>query len=309
MYTTTRFFALLTLILTLLHPAYAWGSLAHRTVAYLSTLYTHHTTHRFTNALLHRQDISEAALFPDKIAHMPMFAYTRPWHYIDAQDSPPTQCSLNMTRDCALSSGCIVSALSNHTARVTNISLPFFLRSQSLRFVLHFMGDIHQPLHTEAEDRGGNLIPVVFDGKHTNLHSVWDTLIPNKHRKRDEWSDPRSRESEEEAAYLWALELYASDTKNDVDEECVKDAGECAFEWAEEVNQWVCEYVLKDDVDGVQGMDLGGEYYEGAREIVDAMVRKGGRRLAAWLDLMAEECEDEDWSDSVVVELVIQDEL
>ena len=52
--------------------------------------------------------------------------------------------------------------------------LPRFFRGQSLRFVLHFIGDIHQPLHTEKEDRGGNGIEVQFDGKRTNLHSVWE---------------------------------------------------------------------------------------------------------------------------------------
>ena len=52
--------------------------------------------------------------------------------------------------------------------------LPRFFRGQSLRFVLHFVGDIHQPLHTEKEDRGGNGIEVMFDRKKTNLHSVWE---------------------------------------------------------------------------------------------------------------------------------------
>ena len=221
-----------------------------------------------------------------------MFAYSRPWHYIDAKDSPPNECGLNMSRDCTLESGCVVTAIANHTDRVTNASLPHFLRAQSLRFVLHFFGDIHQPLHTEAEDRGGNLIEVVFDGKRTNLHSVWDTLTPNKWRKREEWGRG-GKESEEEAAYLWALELYNSDEKQDDLSECTDDAAECALEWASEANKWVCEYVLKDDVDGVQGRDLAGKYYEGATDVIDEMIRKGGRRLGVWVDLLAKRWEEQ----------------
>ena len=51
-------------------------------------------------------------------------------------------------------------------------------RTDALRFVLHFLGDIHQPLHTEALDRGGNGIKVCFDSacSKENLHSTWDTV-------------------------------------------------------------------------------------------------------------------------------------
>ena len=267
--------------------AHAWGSLGHRTVAYLSTLYsTHPTSPRFLTYFLNGQDVSEAALFPDKVAHIPSFAYSRPWHYIDARDSPPHECAINMTRDC-LSDGCVVSAIANHTSRVTSHSLPKWQRSQSLRFVLHFVGDIHQPLHTENVDRGGNEISVLFDGKHTNLHSVWDSLTPNKYRHREEWFN-HTAESEEEAAYLWALELFKSDPDPDsCKDECVSDATDCALEWAEESNALVCSYVLKDDVVGLQGRDLGGVYYEGATGIIDEQIRKGGRRLGMWVDLMA----------------------
>lgn len=278
------------LISSIASPALAWGSLGHRTVAYLASLYITPEATTFTNHLLNGQDISEAALFPDKVAHIPAFAYSRGWHYIDANDDPPRVCGINMTRDCPLSApeGCVVSAIANHTSRVMDADLPRFLRGQSLRFVLHFIGDVHQPLHTEKEDRGGNGIEVVFDGKHTNLHSVWDTLVPNKYRKRDEWGGG-GRDSEEEAAFLWAKELYDSDGRaGDVSEECVNDAASCALEWASEANTYVCSYVLRDDVEGVKARDLAGEYYEGATEIVDEMIRKGGRRLAAWLDLMAE---------------------
>jgi hypothetical protein len=267
----------------------AWGSLGHRTTAYLSSLYfTPHTTH-ITNHLLHAQDISEASLFPDKIRYIPSFAYTAGWHYIDALDDPPHLCSINMTRDCALETGCVVSAIANHTSRVTDASLPFWQRGQSLRFMLHFFGDVHQPLHTEAEDRGGNEYAVVFDGKTTNLHSVWDTLIPNK-------IAGMGHEDEELAAWTWAQRLFRMEDDDDEEEEeeeegwraedvCVDDAAECALEWAGEANKWVCDYVLAKDV---HGLDLAGEYFEEAVPIVEDMIRKGGRRLGVWMNMILE---------------------
>lgn len=172
-----------------------------------------------------------------------------------------------------------------------DVDLPRYLRGQSLRFVLHFIGDVHQPLHTEKEDHGGNGIEVVFDGKRTNLHSVWDTLMPNKYRKREDWGGG-GKESEEEAAFLWAQELHHGEDEDDLSSECTHDATACALLWASEANKFVCSYVLKDDVEGVQGLDLAGDYFEGATEIIDSSIKAAGRRLAAWVNLMAERSQE-----------------
>ena len=261
-------------LLPFLPSSAAWGSLGHRTVAYLASMYFTPASNRFTNYVLSGQDISEAALFPDKVRHMPQFSYTAGWHYIDARDNPPTQCGINMTRDCVDEArGCVVSAIANHTSRVADPSLSRVLRGQSLRFMMHFFGDVHQPLHTEAEGRGGNDMPVLFDGRHTNLHSVWDSLMPNRRAGADD---------EMQAAWEWAQTLYRDTPLND---ECVHDAAECGLAWASEANAYVCSYVLAEEV---QGRDLGGEYYSGAVPIIDEMVGKAGRRLAAWINSMTD---------------------
>ncbi|OAL32615.1 hypothetical protein AYO20_07925 [Fonsecaea nubica] len=272
-------YLVLSLLPLFLQPSVAWGSLGHRTVAYLaSTYFTPESTH-MTNDLLNGQDISEAALFPDKVRHMPQFAYTRGWHYIDAQDSPPQRCGINMTRDCAVESGCVVSAIANHTGRVADPSLPHYLRGQSLRFMMHFFGDVHQPLHTEAEDRGGNEYEVAFDHRHTNLHSVWDTLIPNKYAGM-------GHDDEFTAAWLWAQRLSGAEDSNEnpLDGECLHDAADCALSWAGEANGYVCSYVLAHDV---HDQDLGGDYYEGAIPVINEMIQKAGRRLAAWINAIS----------------------
>ncbi|KIW32391.1 uncharacterized protein PV07_03941 [Cladophialophora immunda] len=269
-------------LLSLLAPTAAWGSLGHRTVAYLASTYFTPESTRMTNHLLNGQDISEAALFPDKVRHMPQFAYTRGWHYIDAQDTPPGQCGINMTRDCAVAGGgCVVSAIANHTARVADPALPHALRGQSLRFMMHFFGDVHQPLHTEAEDRGGNEYMVHFDGRRTNLHSVWDTLIPNKYAGM-------GHDDEFAAAWLWAQRLSGAETghrggrlEGEGEGECLHDAADCALSWAGEANGYVCSYVLAHDV---HDQDLGGDYYEGAIPVINDLVQKAGRRLAAWIN-------------------------
>lgn len=48
---------------------------------------------------------------------------------------------------------------------------------EALKFLIHFVGDMHQPLHLTGRDRGGNGVKVTFDGRNKNLHSVWDTSL------------------------------------------------------------------------------------------------------------------------------------
>jgi hypothetical protein len=187
-----------------------------------------------------------------------------------------------VTRDCLPAAGCAVSALANQTQRVNDRSLDHWGRGQALRWILHLIGDLHQPLHTEAEDRGGNGIAVTFHGRHTNLHSVWDTAMPEKYAGRADGMV---------AAKLWAARLYEADPdpESGLADECqdLSDAQTCALLWAGDANRFVCTYVLKDDVEGVQGVDLSGDYYTGAVPVIDEMIFKAGRRLGAWLNALA----------------------
>ena len=270
-------------IASLIPTSFCWGSLGHRTVAYLASEYLTPSASTYVKSLLNAQDISEAALFADKVRRMPAFNYTAGWHYIDAQDDPPRQCGVNITRDCAMQGGCIVSAIVNQTARIMDETTSLPDKGQALRFLLHFFGDIHQPLHTEAEDRGGNDIEVLFGKKHTNLHAVWDSDIPIKHAGHGD--------DERVIALAWAKKLYSADHDHSrsIAAECqdLRKAGECSLSWADEANQWICDYVLKDDVAGVQGKDLSQKYYQGAVPIVDLLIGKAGRRLAAWVNALA----------------------
>ena len=287
----------LLLLATLFHQAQCWGALGHRTVAYIAAYYLTPNATNMVHILLNGQDISEAALWADKIRYIPRFAYSRAWHYIDAQDDPPRQCGLNFTRDCLPGPGCAVSALVNQTAIASDTRLSHIERGVALRWILHLIGDVHMPLHTEAEDRGGNEIPVLWRGRHTNLHSVWDTAILEKHAGRSD---------QVLAAALWAAELHRRDRhpEKSLESECqdLGDAQYCGLLWAGDANKVVCEYVLKDDKEGVEWKELSGDYYRGAVPVIEEMVAKAGRRLGAWLNALAvREAESERMGRSLVV--------
>jgi|SRR5271163_2010325 len=71
----------------LISPVYTWGTLGHRTVAYVAEKYLTPSAASFTANLLENEDISEAAIWADelKFSHCPGWQFTKPWHFIDAK--------------------------------------------------------------------------------------------------------------------------------------------------------------------------------------------------------------------------------
>jgi hypothetical protein len=100
------------------------------------------------------------------------------------------------------------------TTRLNDFDLDAVQQGEALMFLIHFLGDIHQPLHTENMDRGDTHIPACFDRdcSDMNLHSVWDTEIPNKHRSVARHIRPPAKKEavEKEAAASWAEDLHTA---------------------------------------------------------------------------------------------------
>lgn len=103
-------------------------------------------------------------------------SWSAPFHFIDAQDNPPSSCNVDYSRDCG-STGCSISALANYTQRVADGRLSAENTAEALKFLVHFVGDITQPLHDESYEVGGNDISVTFNGYKDNLHADWDTYM------------------------------------------------------------------------------------------------------------------------------------
>ncbi|KAF9890408.1 hypothetical protein FE257_006076 [Aspergillus nanangensis] len=278
-------FPLLSLILPSTH---GWGDVGHRTVAYLAEKYLDNRGIQLVDDLLSQDEtpeISDAAVWADTVKRA--LPYSRPWHYIDAVDNPPESCGLDYQRDC--NEGCIISALENMTHRVRNPFQPINEQAESLKFLIHFLGDLHQPLHVENKSRRGNDIPVTFDNRHTdtNLHSIWDTDIPHK---INGLKHNLKHHDEKTAAAEWAYRLYSSGKLPPLPaEDCVDviDPLKCLLLWAGETNAINCAFVFKNGVEWLERENLGGEYYDGAVPVVEEQIRRAAVRLAAWLNALA----------------------
>ncbi|RYP24232.1 hypothetical protein DL765_000727 [Monosporascus sp. GIB2] len=269
----------------------AWGSLGHITVAYIASNFVKQETAVYFQDLLRNDTehyLAGVATWADSIRYTKWGRFTKNFHFIDAKDDPPSYCGVDFERDCK-EDGCVVSSIQNYTSQLLDTKLWSWRRNQAAKFVIHFVGDIHQPLHTENVERGGNGIHVRFDSSELNLHHVWDSSIAEKmlggiHRKPYE------------AAYQWAADLteeirsgkYLNSTKAWIDGVDLDDPIATSMKWANESNAFVCTHVLPEGPEAIVGQELAGEYYEKAAPVIEVQVARAGYRLARWLDLIAD---------------------
>ena len=156
---------------TAARPAFAWGPEGHKAVAILATQYMRPETRAKMGELLGAESIEDASLWADTVAHSSR-TETAPWHYIDI---PLRDSRINLSRDCPHGQ-CVLVKTEEFLTVLGNPQSGQEARREALEFVLHFVADLHQPLHCEDNhDKGGNAQHVIFDGHPDNLHWVWDT--------------------------------------------------------------------------------------------------------------------------------------
>ncbi|KIO19674.1 hypothetical protein M407DRAFT_246091 [Tulasnella calospora MUT 4182] len=267
---------------------HAWGGLGHKTLANVALQFLTEDTLTGVEAVLaadgHKKtphpSIVDIATWADDWAHSKGGAFSKEFHYIDAQDDPPFECNVDLDRDCSGEGGCVVKAIANYTRQLINPSRNINDTADALKFLVHFIGDITQPLHAESKARGGNDIHVTWQGhRGKNLHGVWDTDIitalagEDDKTNRDQWTETIVDEIKN-GNYKDLVPEWLSCTD-------VNDALNCALRWAIDSNSFICSYVLKTDP---AGRELSGTYYRGAAPIVQEQIAKGGVRLAVWLN-------------------------
>ncbi|PMD62413.1 S1/P1 nuclease [Hyaloscypha bicolor E] len=261
----------------------AWGNMGHEAVAYIATNFVTTPTKTYFQNILGDTTtdyLAAVATYADTYRYTTAGLYSKPYHFIDANDSPPSSCSVEYSRDCG-SEGCVVSAIKNYTSRVQSGTLSAANVAQAAKFV----GDIHQPLHDENLDVGGNDITVTFDGTSTNLHHIWDTNMPEKYAGGSTIAVAKTFA----ATLTTAIKTgkYESDKAGWLTGIDITDPVSTAMVWASDANSFVCSTVMPNGVSAVEGVDLGGAYYTAAIPIVEEQIAKAGYRLAAWLNLIA----------------------
>jgi nuclease S1 len=188
-------------IVSLPARARAWGCEGHQVVALLAE--KHLTPHALAMAkkILAEGPIdpslsryckeggidamADASTWPDDIRSSR--PETAPWHYVDI---PLGTTRRDVEKFCDPKESCVTRAITDQLAILRSNDSDLRKRADALRFLIHFVGDLHQPLHAVTNnDQGGNCVPVAFfdvlpqlrnpqtESYAPNLHGVWDTNI------------------------------------------------------------------------------------------------------------------------------------
>jgi len=189
------------IILAAVPSAWGWGCKGHEIVALVAEAHLNPRARAMAFKILADGPISPAlsryckepsldpfvdsSTWPDDIRTIRPDA--SPWHFIDIPRGAPEK---DIAKYCSPATSCITAALATQLAILRDSNATAQARADALRFIIHFVGDIHQPLHdTTNNDRGGNCVPVAFFDHATketnptfetynpNLHEVWDVEI------------------------------------------------------------------------------------------------------------------------------------
>lgn len=131
-------------LLLLSFPAfiYAWGADGHRVIGSIANKYLSKIASNQVESLLGTSDLSTVATWADSVKHTSAYRWSSKLHFIN---TPDWECGFSPVSDCA-GNRCLSGAISNYTQRLES-QYSDDDREEALKFLVHFVGDIHQPLH------------------------------------------------------------------------------------------------------------------------------------------------------------------
>ena len=253
----------------------AWSAQGHRLVAQIAERELSASARKAVAWLIGPDTLADISTWADQ--QVDGLRQTAPWHYVNIPADAP---AYNRDRDCprqpgdgARSTGprdCVVDRILFNQERLANTRLDRTDRATALKFLVHLVGDIHQPFHAIGVERGGNGIPVAVFGSSTcryddgaafdcNLHALWDGTMIARRRLSDR-------------QYLVALDGRLARLRR------IAARDSSPADWAMESHALAREALLP------KGGNAGEEYFREHIELVDDRLVLAGLRLAALLN-------------------------
>jgi len=152
-----------------LSNAFAYGPIGHEIVGKIAASHLCAEATVEVGRLLGRETLASASRWPDSIRDQPKWRKSKPWHFINVADNARIDDATGKSR------GDVIWAIETFRDELADPNLSRARHIEALRFLAHFVADVHQPLHVGRDrDRGGNSIDVVVGGRKSNLHRLWD---------------------------------------------------------------------------------------------------------------------------------------
>lgn len=193
----------------------AWGMIGHRIVGEVADCYIKGKTGREVKKILGHESIAMASNWADFIKSDSTYNYLGNWHYANFMDNLDYQ-MLKSALETETGTN-IYNRINFLSKELKNESLEAGKKKMYLRLLIHFVGDIHQPMHMgRKEDSGGNGIKLTWFGQPSNLHRIWDSdVIESQQLSYTEYTDAINHANKNELnAWLhddvsvWAFESY-----------------------------------------------------------------------------------------------------
>lgn len=237
--------------------ANAWGKTGHRVGGEIAQNYLTANTQAAVSAILGVENLAEASTWPDFMRSSSDEFWqgaSRTWHYVTIPEGE------TYGESPAPETGDAITALAGFREILRDPGASQNEKARALRFAVHIIGDLHQPLHAgNGTDRGGNDFDVLWYGDTTNLHSVWDgKLVDNSQLSYSEMADWLGRRVMPETAAEW-----------NVTDPVV----------------WVSESTaLRDTIYPEEGDNLRWGYIFEHKASMELRLTQSGIRMAAWLN-------------------------
>lgn len=237
----------------------SWGVIGHRTIGKIAQNHLSAKAKLEVNKLLGTEILPLVSTFADELRPYKQFDYTNKWHYVNLSDGLNyKQVVINLKTDTVPN---VYNAVLNQIKILKNPNQSKLNKKFALKFLVHLVGDMHQPMHvSRAIDKGGNDIEVKFLNKKNNLHSLWDTGLVEYYGF-----------SYTEMAYQ-----FDNATAKDI-EKWQKDS----------IETWVYEsYKISEQLyaEAERNNDLDYDYFPSHSQIVKKRLLQGGIRLAGLLN-------------------------
>lgn len=148
-----------------------WGKTGHRATGEVAQVYLSKKAKKQIKELLDGQSLAFVSTYGDDIKSDPDYREFGPWHYVNLPKG-----ETKYLKEDANPKGDLIQGINTCVNVLKDKNSTKEQKAFYLKMLVHFMGDLHQPLHTgRGEDKGGNDIQVRWFGKGSNLHRVWDS--------------------------------------------------------------------------------------------------------------------------------------
>jgi hypothetical protein len=239
----------------------SWGVTGHRSIGKIAENHLTPQSKAAVRELLGSETLAEASTWPDEVRSQPAYRHTGPWHYLNLP------LGLNyadfQTRVQGMTQENVYSALLQQEQVLGSSTSSRQEKIEALKYIVHFVGDLHQPMHvSREEDKGGNTIQVNYDGQGTNLHALWDSKLIDHQgltfeqmaEKYDQVSAAQVKAWQSEPLIEWIWESYEISSK------------------------------LYAEIDALNNRTIDDSYYQAHIGIIGERIEKAGVRLAGVLN-------------------------